>query len=166
MCEDCLSRKEVEQLIEEKTADLQARLDELRERLTDGDLSESESPIIETETPLEDVVSLPESVVEAELSPNQQRARFLARDLREYADKAPAGWCLPAGQIGTVLKAALDVTPHSETIRRVIQILDDLGDETTTVRKRRGEKRIVSEEALVGRLEQLPAHDAVRQTPA
>ncbi|MFC7076187.1 hypothetical protein [Haloarcula halophila] len=150
--------------------DLQERLDDLRDRLAEGDLAEAEpepeSPTIETETPLEDIVALPESVAETELSANQQRARFLARDVRDYADKAPAGWCLTAGQVGTVLKAGLDITPHSETVRRVIQILEDLCDDAATVRKRRGEKRIVFDEDLVQRLERQQANDGVRTAPA
>jgi hypothetical protein len=150
--------------------DLQERLDDLRDRLAEGDLAEAEpepeSPTIETETPLEDIVALPESVAETELSANQQRARFLARDVRDYTDKAPAGWCLTAGQVGTVLKAGLDITPHSETVRRVIQILEDLCDDAATVRKRRGEKRIVFDEDLVQRLERQQANDGVRTAPA
>ncbi|MFC7076133.1 hypothetical protein [Haloarcula halophila] len=150
--------------------DLQERLDDLRDRLSEGDLAESnpepKSPTIETETPLEDVVSLPEPVAESELSANQQRARFIASDVRDYADKAPAGWCLTAGQVGKVLKAGLDITPHSETVRRVIQILEDLGDDAATVRKRRGEKRIVFDEDLVRRIERQQAHDDVRTAPA
>jgi hypothetical protein len=60
------------------------------------------------------------------------------------------------------LKAGLNITPHSETVRRVLQILEDLGDDAATVRKRRGEKRIVFDEDLVRRIERQQAHDGVR----
>jgi hypothetical protein len=90
-------------------------------------------------------------------------------ELGEYitlTDCESDGWCLTAGQVGKVLKSGLDITPHSETVRRVLQILENLGDDAATVRKKRGEKRIVFDEGLVRRIEQQQVHDAVRTAPA
>lgn len=138
-------------------------VDRLQDRLEDGDLAgaveTNADPTVERETPLEDVVALPESVAEDHLSPNQQRARFLASDIRDYGDSVPRGRRLTAGRIGKILRAGLDVDPHPETVRRVMQILDDLAGDEATRRKKNGEKRIVLHGGLVDRLERLSRID-------
>lgn len=45
----------------------------------------------DTETPLERICALPEHIADRELTANQERARFIARDVRDYTEKAPAG---------------------------------------------------------------------------
>lgn len=147
---------------------------ELEERLEDGDLAadveQNADPTVERETPLEDVVSLPVEVAQSSLSENERRARFIAMNPRDYGDRVPVGRRLTAGRIGRTLRAGLDVDPHPETVRRVMQLLDDLGGDQTTRRKMDGEKRIVLEEGLVDRLERLSAlegqaHDVVSEVP-
>lgn len=154
-------------VLDNKPSEMQVeqRLDDLRERLADGDLADQDdrdAPAVETETPLEDVVALPEDVAESNLSANQQRARFLAKDAREYGEAAMSGRVLKAGRVGRVLRAGLDVEPHPETVRRVMEILADLADDQGTLRKRAGEKRVVLEDDLLDRLERVEqAHDVV-----
>ncbi|KYH23952.1 hypothetical protein HAPAU_40310 [Halalkalicoccus paucihalophilus] len=55
------------------------------------------------ETPLERICALPEHVADRELTSNQERARFIARDVRDYAEKAPAGLVLDSRTITKVL---------------------------------------------------------------
>jgi hypothetical protein len=132
-------------------------LEELRERLADGDLAEDvdagAAPNVPRETPLEDVVALPEDVAKQSLSKQDRRARFIAMDARDYGDKCPAGRIVTAGRLGRTLAAGLDVEPHPETVRRVMRRLDALGKDTTTLRKKNGEKRIIIDEDAVARLE-------------
>jgi hypothetical protein len=132
-------------------------LEALEERLADGDLADdveqNAAPDVPRETPLEDVVSLPEDVVDRSLDANEQRARFVARDFRDYGDKVPAGYRITAGRVGRTLRAGLDVDPHPETVRRVMNLLDDLAGDAGTLRKRNGEKRVILDEDLVDRLE-------------
>lgn len=152
--------------------DLEEELDELRERLADGDLAgdvQEGGAGVERETPLEDVVALPESVAEDNLSANQERARFIASDVVEYGDKVPVGRRLTAGRIGKILRAGRDVDPHPETVARVMAIVDDLGGDGVTKRKKNGEKRIVVDDDLAARLERLDdvqAHDAMSRGSA
>jgi regulator of replication initiation timing len=151
--------------------ELESELEDLRERLAEGDLAPDQAdaptptgPTVTPETPLEDVVDLPEHVAESELSPNQQRARFVAGDVRSYTTKVPAGFVLEAGDMARVLAAGTDTEPHSETVRRVMRVLENLGKDHVDVVKRRGTKRVVFDEEIVDRLARITdeAHTVVR----
>lgn len=148
----------------------ESKLEDLRDRLADGDLAdESESgPAVETETPLEDAVALPDNIAESELNPNQYRARFLVSDITNYAGKTTSGWAIRAGEIKRVMAAAFDAG-HDETVRRVIEFMDQLGDDTVTVNKRNGEKRVLIDERAakrLSRLGELETHVSVSEIPA
>ena len=56
----------------------------------------------ETRTPLERIVALPEQVADRELTANQERARFIAGDVHDYAEKAPAGLVIDSRAIKRV----------------------------------------------------------------
>jgi hypothetical protein len=143
----------------------------LESRLEDGDLADDAdagaAPDVPRETSLEDVVALPEDVAEQSLSKQDKRARFIAMDARDYGDKCPIGRIVTAGNVGRTLAAGLDVDPHPETVRRVMRRLDALGKDSTTLRKKNGEKRIIIDEDAVARLERHAEmdhadHDVVR----
>ena len=105
------------------------------------------------ETALEDVVSLPEPVAEDSLSPNQLRARFVAKDIVEYSTSVPAGRKIQAGEIRRVLRAGTECNGHTETVDRVIKILDRLGEDEVTVRfDRDGERQVVFDDELAAGL--------------
>lgn len=91
------------------------------------------------ETPLETVVSLPEDVANRELKPTQKRARFVAKDLADYGTKVPAGIRIDSQDMRRVLNAAADdgQTIYRTQVRRVMDLLDDLGREDVEIRKRR-----------------------------
>lgn len=149
--------------------DLEDRLDELKTDLHASDHTpeggdSGTSPTIETETYLEEVVTYPEAVVERELTENQIRARFLAKDVREYAKRVPAGWSISPGNMKRVLKAAFD-NGHTNTVNRVREILDDLGEDEVRIVERRGAKKVIFEQSLVSRLERL-ATDHTEVMPA
>lgn len=106
------------------------------------------------QTPLEQVVGLPEHLAEKELSANQERARFVAQDVRDFAERVPAGYAIPSTDLRKVLKARDGSTPHTQTVARVMDFLDELGGEGTTLVERRGTKRIAFEEDAVARLDE------------
>lgn len=168
--------------LEEQNAELQKRVDilesradanasgvdRLEERLEDGDLADETSqpergPTVTAVTPLEQTVDLPEDVAESQLTENQYRARFVATDVRQYATRAPKGYTIDAGELGRVLAAGTNTEKHSETIRRVMNALDQLGKDNVDVVKRRGVKRVVFDEEIVQRLERITGetHDVV-----
>lgn len=144
-------------------SDLDAELDALREELESvADHDEPVEPTVEPQTPLEQIVALPGAVAEEQLTANQRRARFVAKDITEYASKTPAGWVLTPKDLRTVLNAAFD-TSHSQTCSRVRTILADLGDEAVSITDSRGEKKTVFDVELVGRLLEIDTadHDVV-----
>ncbi|WP_162994009.1 hypothetical protein [Halalkalicoccus subterraneus] len=51
------------------------------------------------QTTLERICTLPEYVSDRELTTNQKRARFIAQDVKDYAEKAPAGLVLDSQTI-------------------------------------------------------------------
>lgn len=61
-----------------------------------------------------------------------------------------------------MLNAAFD-TGHSQTCSRVRTVLADLGDDHVEIKASRGEKKLVVDETLVGRLVELQTtdHDVV-----
>jgi hypothetical protein len=105
------------------------------------------------ETALEDVVSLPEGIAESSLTANQRRARFVAMDAVEYTRSVPAGRVIEAGELRRVLRAGTECNGHTETIDRVIKILDRLGEDEVTVRfDRDGERQVVFDDELAAAL--------------
>ncbi|WP_245998448.1 hypothetical protein [Halalkalicoccus subterraneus] len=68
----------------------------------------------DTDTPLERICALPEHIADRELTTNQIRARFIARDVRDYADKAPAGLVLNSR---TITKVITPLKDRSHTCR-------------------------------------------------
>lgn len=78
---------------------------EIRQKITDVKTQQTDAPSkdatpgVDTgkdpsqndETPLERICTLPEHVADRELTTNQERVRFIARDIQDYAEKAPAG---------------------------------------------------------------------------
>ncbi|WP_336365307.1 hypothetical protein [Halalkalicoccus salilacus] len=95
------------------------------------------------ETPLERICALPEQIADRELTTNQDRARFIARDVRDYAEKAPAGLVIDSQTITKVLTAAEGTKPHTQTVARVMDFLEKLGKDDVEQTKRRGKKLVV-----------------------
>jgi hypothetical protein len=147
-------------------ADVRRRITEVENRETEGG-SDDATPGVETEkegaqnteTPLERICALPEHVADRELTANQERARFIARDVRDYAEKAPAGLVIDSRAIKRVLTAAEGKRPHTQTVARVMDFLDDLGKEDVQQKKRRGKKFVVVDPEAADRYADAAHHD-------
>jgi Skp family chaperone for outer membrane proteins len=102
-------------------------------------------------TSLEQVCALPDEIAVRELSANQERARFIAQDLTDYVTKVPAGYALTSSDINTILTARREKPgkAHPNTVARVMDFLDQLGDNQTRVVMRHGSKRVIFEEEIV-----------------
>jgi cell division septum initiation protein DivIVA len=112
-----------------------------------------ETTIHKPETALEDIVQLPEHLAEENLSANQQRARFVARDAHEYTRSVPAGRVIKSSELRRVLSAGEDGTVYSQTVSRVIDYLDSLGDEDVKIRETQaGERVVVFSDEIVKRI--------------
>jgi len=132
-------------------------VEQLKERLEDGDLADAgeTGPSVDTETPLEDVVALPQNIAESELTANQQRARFIASDIRDYASVSGRNnYLLSSSDVRRVLKAAGE-NHHRETVNRVMEFIDQLGEEFTKLKTKNGEKKLFIERSEGGRLHKL-----------
>jgi len=150
-------------------------VDDLVDRIEDGDLQDKPEPgpSVKTETPLEDVVALPDNIAESELTANQRRARFVASDITDYATftgkTAGGGYALSSSDLRRVLVARFDdVAGHAETVRRIVDWLDELGQDTVRISKRDGERRVVFEEEGARRLAKLgglETHVSVSEVP-
>lgn len=137
----------VEDIATEPGADTAGERDETSDT-TNTQNETSRSP----QTPLERVVGLPEPIADTELTANQERARFIARDVQDYAERVPAGFSITSSALRKVLKAKDGTTPHTQTVTRVIEFLEDLGGDGVDVVKRRGTKRVVFTPEAVERL--------------
>jgi len=120
----------------------------------------------EPETPLEEVTQLPEHVVENNLTANQERARFISRDVLTYTRAVPAGRAIRSSEIRTVLSAGYDERIYTETVGRVIDFLTELGGKDVELTKTRsGERVVVFSDAITERLTRLSQSDNTVVTP-
>ncbi|SDM93322.1 hypothetical protein SAMN04487949_2895 [Halogranum gelatinilyticum] len=110
-----------------------------------------ETDATDTASPLQQLIRLP-SKAASKLTANQERARFIAQDIREYAKKVPAGFAIDSTTVRKLLQAKEGQTPHTQTVTRVMDFLDRLGKEDVRIVKRRGTKRVVFSEHAVGEL--------------
>lgn len=139
---------QVEEATDEDTADSSPDPD--AETATESTTPEVEPP----ETPLEDVIRVPEHLIEDSLTANQRRARFVAKDVAEYTRSVPAGRAIRSSQLRQVLAAGEDGQIYTETVSRVIRFLDELGGDAVTVKEsRRGERVVVFTDGFVKRVQ-------------
>jgi hypothetical protein len=142
-------------------ADIKSRVHDL-EQTADTDTavadsgSDTEQPSVgpETETALEDLVTVPDTVIEQE-SANTQRAVFVANDIESYTTSVPAGRSISSGELRRVLQAGTDASGHQQTVARVMQLLDDLGGDETEIVERRGTRRLILTDSIVSRISRL-----------
>jgi hypothetical protein len=106
-------------------------------------LKQATTPSQNAKTPLERICALLGHVADQELTVNQERARFIARDVRDYAENAPAGLVIDSRAIKRVITAAEGKRPHTQTVARVMDFLEDLGKQDVHQKKRRGKKFVV-----------------------
>lgn len=112
-----------------------------------------ESEDTEPQSSLETVCSLPEETAEENLTVNQQRARFVAKDISDYGRKVPAGIAIKSSEIRRVLTASEEGSIHTETVSRVMDFLDRLGGDGVRVKKTRsGENTVVFSEEIAERI--------------
>jgi cell division protein FtsB len=104
-------------------------------------------------SPLAQLTNLPEHVAEEELTANQQRARFVAKDVRDYADKTPKGYVLDSAAISRVLTVRDGESPHTETVSRVMDFLDQLGKDGVTTKLHKGRRIAVFDPDATNRYE-------------
>jgi hypothetical protein len=88
---------------------------------------------------------LPETVADQELTANIKRARDVAADVIDYGRSVPAGYAITSSELRTVLTALDDGggKAYTETVRRVMEYLDDLGGDDVTLKETRGGQRTV-----------------------
>ncbi|QOS12723.1 uncharacterized protein HfgLR_12970 [Haloferax gibbonsii] len=141
-----------------RTEELEAQLDaasdhrkHLQQRLYAVESQDTPTDETTTSSPLQQLIRLPSKAL-SNLTANQERARFIAKDIREYATNVPAGFALDSSTIRTVLHAKEGRTPHTQTVSRVMDFLDDLGKEGVKIVKRRGTKRVIFTEHVVSEL--------------
>ena len=114
---------------------------------------EREDAFHEPKTPLEDVIRVPEHLVEDSLSANQARARFVAKDVHQYSRSVPAGRAIKSSELRRVLSARDGGRTYTETVSRVIEFLDELGKDSVAVKETQsGERVVVFTDEIVKRI--------------
>jgi len=142
--------------IEYANGEIERLEEEVQSQEATGSAGEEATPTghVTPETPLEQVTALPQEMVDDE-SANVQRAVFVASGVNDYTRKVPAGRAIKSSELRRVLKAGTDCHGHTETVSRVMSVLDDMGGEGVKIVDRRGEKRVVFEESVAERLTEL-----------
>jgi uncharacterized coiled-coil protein SlyX len=149
----------------QEDAQVRARLTEVESRVEDVeehgsghtnpgesmDETTTQEPCTEPQTDIEEMVDMPDSLLEDQTA-NVQRACFVAKDVSSYTTSCPAGRVITSGELRRVLEAGTDCSGHTQTVARVMDLLDRTGGAGTTVVERGGERRLVFEQELVDRL--------------
>jgi|APHM01.1.fsa_nt_gi hypothetical protein len=111
----------------------------------------TQGPTVEPQTDPESMTTMPDAVLEDQTA-NVRRAVFVASDVEDYTTACPAGRVIQSSELRRVLKAGTDCRGHTQTVARVMDLLDRTGGEQTQVVQRNGERRLVFEQELVDRL--------------
>lgn len=120
---------------------------------TKGSKTTTHNPNCEPETALEDIVQLPSHVADESLSANQERSRFIAKDVHQYSRSAPAGKVIKSSELRKILAAAEEGTVHTQTVTRVLNMLDNLGEDDVEIKERGdGERVVVFTDKIVKRI--------------
>jgi uncharacterized coiled-coil protein SlyX len=105
----------------------------------------------DTASPLAQLTNLPEHVAEKQLTANQQRARFVAKDVLDYADATPKGYVVDSAAIARVLSVRDGKSPHTETVSRTMDFLDGFGKSEVETRMHKGRRIAVFDEQAAQR---------------
>lgn len=118
---------------------------------------EAEDNTNQHQTPLEQILSMPQDVIEEELTANQRRASFVAQDIENYGESVPAGVRVDSTSMRKVLSAASDEAEriYRTTASRVMDFLDRFGSDEVSVKKRHGKRFVVVSDELVERIKKL-----------
>jgi myosin heavy subunit len=92
------------------------------------------------DSPLKQITDLPQHVAEEQLSENQQRARFVAKDVLDYADNTPKGYVVDSATVSKVLAVRDSESPHTETVSRTMDFLDRFGKSGVETRMHKGRR--------------------------
>lgn len=115
----------------------------------------------EHQTPLEQILSMPQDVIEENLTANQRRASFIAEDVENYGESVPAGVRVDSTSMRRVLSAASDEAEriYRTTTKRVMDFLNRFGSDEISVKKRHGKRFVVMSDELVERIKKLKQND-------
>jgi myosin heavy subunit len=105
----------------------------------------------DTASPLAQLTNLPEHVAEEQLTANQQRARFVAKDVLDYADTTPKGYVVDSATVSKVLAVRDGESPHTETVSRTMDFLDGFGKSEVETRMHKGRRIAVFDEQAAQR---------------
>jgi uncharacterized coiled-coil protein SlyX len=138
--------------------DVESRVEDVEETVSgdvEGGVQTSETTMQDDDaeqTDIEQMVDMPDSLLDDQTA-NVRRAVFVAKDVSSYTTSCPAGRVITSGELRRVLEAGTECAGHTQTVARVMDLLDRTGGDGTTVVERRGERRLVFEQDLVDRLD-------------
>jgi uncharacterized coiled-coil protein SlyX len=144
--------------IRSRVHDLEGRVEDVEETVSgdvEGGVQTSETTMQDDDaeqTDIEQMVDMPDSLLDDQTA-NVRRAVFVAKDVSSYTTSCPAGRVITSGELRRVLEAGTECAGHTQTVARVMDLLDRTGGDGTTVVERRGERRLVFEQDLVDRLD-------------
>ena len=121
----------------------------------DDETDETSAETAETkpQSQLERMARLPGHAAEESLEANEERAHHLLQNIMEYSQSSPKGRVLFSGDMMRILTSK-ERTMYYETVRRVMERLEEWGEEigVERVRGESGEWRIVIPKAAAGRI--------------
>jgi chromosome segregation ATPase len=135
--------------VSKKIADTNARVSDLEDNTDDSETSGSDDSTDNPNcsdgqsTALEQVCALTDDESKEHLTANQKRARSIAKRIDEYSKSVPAGHAITSSRMRDVLSGMEDKRIHRQTVQRVIDFLERLGDEHVNKKETRSGKTVV-----------------------
>jgi len=148
-----------------RLAELNGRVSDVEETLDGGSSDDTPTPNTSQttpQTPLEEICRLPQHVADDSLTSNQERARFVAKDIEQYGRAVPAGRAITSSDLRRVISAKEEGRTHTQTVSRVMDFLEELGKDDVSIKETMGGQRtVVFTDEVVERLNQLTNHGVV-----
>jgi chromosome segregation ATPase len=122
-----------------RVTELESEVETLR---SESDASDENDESDDGRSPLAQLIDVPLERAKKQLTANQVRARTVAQRAIELGKKTQAGIVLKSEDIASYLEER-SINPHTETIRRVMDYLDDLGKNDVEDTIHKGDRLLV-----------------------
>jgi chromosome segregation ATPase len=125
-----------------RTTELENKVEALESQSDASDASDASDESDDGRSPLAQLIDVPFERAKEQLTANQVRARTVAQRAIELGTKTQAGIVLKSEDIASYLEER-SINPHTETIRRVMDYLDDLGKNDVEDTIHKGDRLLV-----------------------
>lgn len=128
-------------MVDRRQREVQTLRDDLEEQRANEQLQQTEIPAEQT-LPIQQITRTYQVDPDV-LSANERRAAIVWSHFLDTCERTPSKFVLPSSSVRDILATEEESRPHNETVRRVIDLVDDLGDTLVEELTRNDRKTLV-----------------------